>query len=85
MIDLDLGKCEPAPGSLYDDARSLPWRENLEAALAAAHSLMRSPTEHESNPLIASALSCLGCAKGLPEPDGTAGIALGFLTAHDCA
>ncbi len=54
MIDLDLGSCEPAPGSAADDARGLPWRDSLEAALAAAHGLMRSPTEHESNPLITS-------------------------------
>ena len=54
MIDLDLQKCEPAPGSMADDAHRLPWKEMLEGALHAAFSLLRSPTEHESNPLIAS-------------------------------
>ncbi len=52
IIDLDLGKCEPTPGSSRDDAASLPWRPALEAALHAAYGLLRSPTEIESNALI---------------------------------
>lgn len=46
-------RCEPAPGTARDDARLLPWREQLEGALHAAFSLLKSPTEHESNPVIA--------------------------------
>ncbi|KAF6256297.1 AEX-3 domain-containing protein [Scenedesmus sp. NREL 46B-D3] len=54
LIDLDLGRCEPASGSPRDDAALLPWREQLEGALHAAFGLLRSPTEHESNKLITS-------------------------------
>ncbi len=54
VIDLDIRSCKPAPGSQGDDARGLPWREQLEAALTAAHKLIRSPTEHETSPIIAS-------------------------------
>lgn len=54
MIDLDLGKCEPAPGSALDDAHALPWKDMFEGALHAAYGMLRSPTEHESNPLIIS-------------------------------
>jgi hypothetical protein len=46
-------RCEPAPGTARDDAQLLPWREQLESALHAAFSLLKSPTEHESNPVIA--------------------------------
>ena len=53
-IDLDLGTCDPAPGSQWDDALALPWRSSLEAALQAAYGTLRSPTEHESNALIVS-------------------------------
>lgn len=48
-------RCEPAPGSARDDAQRLPWREQLEGALQAAFGLLKSPTEHESNPVIAGA------------------------------
>jgi hypothetical protein len=53
LIDLDLGKCDPAPGTARDDARLLPWREQLEAALTAVHRVIRSPTEYETSPVIA--------------------------------
>lgn len=53
LIDLDLGKCDPAPGSARDDAKLLPWRERLEAALSAVHKSIRSPTEYETSPMIA--------------------------------
>ena len=53
LIDLDLGKCDPAPGSARDDAQYLPWRGHLEAALTAAYANLKSPTEYESSPLIA--------------------------------
>lgn len=53
LVDLDLGKCDPAPGSPRDDARLLPWRDSLEAALTAAHKNIRSPTEYETSPMIA--------------------------------
>lgn len=39
---------------MRDDAVLLPWKEQLEAALHAAFGMLRSPTEHESNPLITS-------------------------------
>jgi hypothetical protein len=47
-------RCEPASGSARDDANLLPWRDQLEGALQAACGLLRSPTEMESNALIAS-------------------------------
>ena len=53
LIDLDLGKCDPPPGSQRDDARMLPWRERLEEALTAVHRNIRSPTEYETSPAIA--------------------------------
>jgi hypothetical protein len=53
IIDLDLGTCTPAPGSPDDDSLLLPWREQLDAALAMAYSQLRSPTEYESNPFVA--------------------------------
>lgn len=46
-------RCEPAPGSARDDGMLLPWRDQLESALHAAFSMIKSPTEHESNPVIA--------------------------------
>jgi hypothetical protein len=56
VLDLDLGRCRPTPGGEGDvDGQLLPWREQLEAALGAARRLIRSPTEHETSPLIASA------------------------------
>ena len=33
LVDLDLGTCEPSPGSPRDDARLLPWSDRLQAAL----------------------------------------------------
>ncbi len=54
VVDLDIHSCQPPPGSPHDDARILPWREQLEAALTAVHKVIRSPTEHETSPLIAS-------------------------------
>lgn len=33
LVDLDLGTCEPPPGSPRDDARLLPWADRLQAAL----------------------------------------------------
>ena len=33
VIDLDLGTCQPPPGSPSDDARLLPWADRLQAAL----------------------------------------------------
>lgn len=33
LVDLDLGTCEPSPGSLRDDASLLPWSDRLQAAL----------------------------------------------------
>ena len=33
LIDLDLGSCQPPPGSPTDDARLLPWADRLQAAL----------------------------------------------------
>lgn len=48
-------RCEPASGSARDDASLLPWRGQLEAALQAACSLLKSPTEMESNTVIAGA------------------------------
>lgn len=33
LIDLELGTCEPPPGSPRDDARLLPWSDRLHAAL----------------------------------------------------
>lgn len=33
LIDLDLGTCQPPPGSPTDDARLLPWADRLQAAL----------------------------------------------------
>ena len=33
LIDLDLGTCQPPPGSPTDDARHLPWADRLQAAL----------------------------------------------------
>lgn len=33
LVDLDMGTCEPSPGSLRDDARLLPWSDRLQAAL----------------------------------------------------
>lgn len=53
LVDLDLGKCDPAPGCERDDARMLPWRDELEAALSAVHKNIRSPTEYETSPMIA--------------------------------
>ncbi|KIY92253.1 hypothetical protein MNEG_15710 [Monoraphidium neglectum] len=69
-----VGKCEPAPGSPLDDALELPWREMLEGALTAAFSMLRSPTEHESNPLISSIiqgyfLKLLGNYRSFIRPD----------------
>lgn len=55
VVDLDLGKCDPAPGSERDDAIHLPWRQQLETALQVAYSNLKSPTEYESSPLIAGA------------------------------
>ena len=57
LIDLDLARCDPAPGSARDDANNLPYKRTLEAALQAAYSTLRSPTEYESSPLIAGAWS----------------------------
>lgn len=37
-----------------DDASQLPWKEELEAALATAYRQLKSPTEYESSPFIAS-------------------------------
>lgn len=51
VIDLDLKTC--APGKDGDAALLLPWRDKLAAALAAAVAGLKSPTEHESDPLIA--------------------------------
>ncbi|KAL6757957.1 AEX-3 domain-containing protein [Haematococcus lacustris] len=53
LIDLDMGKCNPAPGSSRDDASMLPYRDQLEAALQAVHKNIRSPTEYETSPMIA--------------------------------
>jgi hypothetical protein len=53
IVDLDLGTCQPAPGSTGDDGQLLPWRQQLETALSAALKAIRSPTEHETSPLIA--------------------------------
>jgi hypothetical protein len=55
IIDLDLGTCTPTPGSPDDDSLLLPWREQLDTALAVAYSQLRSPTEYESNPFVAGA------------------------------
>ena len=33
LLDLDMGTCEPSPGSPRDDARLLPWSDRLQAAL----------------------------------------------------
>lgn len=33
LVDLDMGTCEPSPGSPRDDARLLPWSDRLQAAL----------------------------------------------------
>ncbi|KAF8073214.1 DENND2B [Scenedesmus sp. PABB004] len=76
VIDLDLGTCEPAPGSARDDAALLPWREQLAGALHAAYGMLRSPTEHESTPLITSimqgyCLKLLGGYRAHIWPDGS--------------
>lgn len=52
MVDLDLGKCEPAPGSELDDSMLLPWREQLLRALQAVKDNLKSPTEYESNSVV---------------------------------
>ncbi len=39
LIDLDLGTCQPPPGSPTDDARLLPWADRLQAALQVTTSL----------------------------------------------
>eukprot|EP00775_Hariotina_reticulata_P011069 gene11069-11225_t len=75
LIDLDLGKCEPSPGSPHDDALLLPWRSQLERALHAACAVLRSPTEHESNPLITNImqgyfLKLLGTYRSFMYADG---------------
>ena len=41
LIDLDLGTCEPPPGSPRDDARLLPWSDRLHAALQVSSSSCR--------------------------------------------
>ena len=33
LVDLDMGTCQPSPGSPTDDARLLPWSDRLQAAL----------------------------------------------------
>ncbi|GLC43834.1 hypothetical protein PLESTB_000913400 [Pleodorina starrii] len=52
MVDLDLQKVSPAPGSYADDGRALPYGRQLGAALEAVFKTVRSPTEYESSPLI---------------------------------
>lgn len=37
LVDLDMGTCEPSPGSPRDDARLLPWSDRLQAALQVSH------------------------------------------------
>ena len=39
VIDLELGTCEPQPGSPTDDARLLPWSDRLQAALQVSQGL----------------------------------------------
>ena len=36
VLDLDLGKLQPQPGSPQDDATSLPWSDRLLTALQVA-------------------------------------------------
>ncbi len=42
LIDLDLGTCQPPPGSPTDDARLLPWADRLQAALQVTTSLQHN-------------------------------------------
>ncbi len=39
LIDLDLGTCQPPPGSPTDDARLLPWADRLQAALQVTNTI----------------------------------------------
>jgi hypothetical protein len=55
MVDLDLQKVSPPPGSQSDDGRALPYGRQLGAALEAVFKTVRSPTEYESSPLITGA------------------------------
>lgn len=52
MVDLDLQKVQPPPGSQTDDGRALPYGRQLGAALDAVFKAVRSPTEFQSSPVI---------------------------------
>ncbi|KXZ56010.1 hypothetical protein GPECTOR_2g1562 [Gonium pectorale] len=52
MVDLDLQKVIPPPGTQQDDGRALPYGRLLGAALDAVFKTVRSPTEYESSPVI---------------------------------
>ncbi|GMH35221.1 hypothetical protein BSKO_03089 [Bryopsis sp. KO-2023] len=57
VIDLDLGRCEPEPGSDGDDAQVLPMREKLEDAIRDCVKKLRSPSEFEGNQTILGILT----------------------------
>lgn len=46
LVDLDMGTCEPSPGSLRDDARLLPWSDRLQAALQVCSALFAAHLAH---------------------------------------
>ncbi|DBA87177.1 TPA: hypothetical protein ACH3X2_005181 [Trebouxia sp. C0005] len=78
LIDLDLGTCQPPPGSPTDDACLLPWAIRLQAALQVVYDGLRSPTEFESTPVIAHVLQeyflrLLGRYREFVQLEGTSG------------
>lgn len=64
LVDLDMGTCEPSPGSLRDDARLLPWSDRLQAALQVPITLHNTANvtlqadSSESAPCRAASVTC---------------------------